>query len=791
MRQYNISTDFIQVRAIEPVVYKQYDNGNNLEIEFFEDGEQILLTDETVLAFFQLADNTVIQKTCSINNGNAIATLDNNILSLSGQIKVEFTIYKDGDETTTRTLLITVESSINRNEAITTTPQWDIVNQILNIQPVEETRVQAENSRIAAEEQRQNNETARVLAENSRISAEQARETNTSTALNNANTATDNANTATTNANTQADYAKAQGDYAKSEADRVAGMDVTVLTTNMGSPANLQTTDKSSLVNAINENVAHLAEIATNPKNFGAIGDGANDDSQRLVSANTLCPNLLIPNGTFRISQNITLGNVSFANGGEISIDSGITVTVDSIACVPSNVCIKGQGTLIIKNNWFSLGWYEGNSANAKWDFMRRGFSQGVQKYVYVPLPKASDPACTSALEFPYSWAVNGALNFNDPEDMLIFDSIAPFVAVAGCTDMFVFSTIAKTEEITFPKGLWVEGGNTRTAPIANNGIVIHGGARIKFMGATRCKTFLQYGVVIDDSTFGNDEIQFDFLECTGFGLNGFYSKGNANGNSYTKIGMFFSNGALSGAESFIKLSGKLRDVSIDKFVENIVTSSGYSDVSTAGIIIESTSDGASQGIILHDSYMTVSYKPVILTRNNGGSTKMNQITVKDVWSNNATILLNLSYLMNARISSIQSLANGIVVNSDCSNLDIMTDTPNVSGNCPMLKINGRFYAKYVMNNQTAISLTFPTGAGTGKAEVMAVEDSTNQASVFLRNSGAIISAFAATNVNMTTGALSGTTGTVGKLNLSFTGGVFYIENQMGASRTIIVFVSL
>jgi hypothetical protein len=131
MRKYNILSDLVMVRSIQPVVYKQYDNGDNLEVELYEDGAKINLSTETVLAFFELPDGTVVQKTCGIQNGNAIATLDNNILSQSGNLKVEFTVYKNGNETTTRAIFITVEESINRNEAITTTPKWDIVQQVL------------------------------------------------------------------------------------------------------------------------------------------------------------------------------------------------------------------------------------------------------------------------------------------------------------------------------------------------------------------------------------------------------------------------------------------------------------------------------------------------------------------------------------------------------------------------------------------------------------------------------------------------------------------------------------
>lgn len=133
MRQYNVESDLVIVKSLQPVVYKQYDNGDKLKVELYQDGDKIKLTNEKVLAFFELEDGTVIQKTCTIENGNAIATLDNNILSQNGNVKAEFTVYDSKKETTTRTILITVESSINRNESIETTPQWDIVDQLLDL----------------------------------------------------------------------------------------------------------------------------------------------------------------------------------------------------------------------------------------------------------------------------------------------------------------------------------------------------------------------------------------------------------------------------------------------------------------------------------------------------------------------------------------------------------------------------------------------------------------------------------------------------------------------------------
>lgn len=219
MRKYSIASDLVQVKAIQPVVYKQFDNGDNLVVEFQQDGDKIAITTETVLAFFQLPEGTIIQKNCSIVDGNAIATLDNNILSLAGTVNVEFTIYDGENETTTRSILITVEQSINRNEAIQTIPKWDIVEQIIELKPNLEA---AEIIRNANEEARKTEETKRINSEETRIENETTRKSQETARQTNTTAAITNANDKATFAQQQGDYAKAQGDYAKSQADIIA-----------------------------------------------------------------------------------------------------------------------------------------------------------------------------------------------------------------------------------------------------------------------------------------------------------------------------------------------------------------------------------------------------------------------------------------------------------------------------------------------------------------------------------------------------------------------------------------
>ncbi len=71
-----------------------------------------------------------------------------------------------------------------------------------------------------------------------------------------------------------------------------------------------------------------------NIRDFGVAGDGITDDTAALEAAITAADEnvVLIPAGTYRITGDVTVpGNVAlwFANGGKLSIDSGVTVTIN------------------------------------------------------------------------------------------------------------------------------------------------------------------------------------------------------------------------------------------------------------------------------------------------------------------------------------------------------------------------------------------------------------------------------------------------------------------------------
>ena len=96
------------------------------------------------------------------------------------------------------------------------------------------------------------------------------------------------------------------------------------LNTTCGDLSDLNTSDKSSLVNAVNEVLAGsvTSNFYTTPQNFGAIGDGVFDDSQAFIDAIADCQAndkvLIIPKAQYKISQTLDVQNIKIKGLGAI-----------------------------------------------------------------------------------------------------------------------------------------------------------------------------------------------------------------------------------------------------------------------------------------------------------------------------------------------------------------------------------------------------------------------------------------------------------------------------------------
>ena len=140
MRDYKLTLNLITNNKVENKTFKQYDKGNEIELEVLQNEnldspEKLVLSDETVLAFFKRKDNVVLQKNCTIRDGNIIVTTSQDVLSVVGELQLECLIHKGDVEVTTQRMYFTVEESISRTEAITQDPNYtsELVTELLDV----------------------------------------------------------------------------------------------------------------------------------------------------------------------------------------------------------------------------------------------------------------------------------------------------------------------------------------------------------------------------------------------------------------------------------------------------------------------------------------------------------------------------------------------------------------------------------------------------------------------------------------------------------------------------------
>lgn len=341
---------------------------------------------------------------------------------------------------------------------------------------------------------------------------------------------------------------------------------------------------KSSAAGAVTRTVADKLGEHISAADFGAIGNGTADDTAAVVAANAATGYVnLLPGKTYRIASNASVKAI-VPNGGCLTIDSGVTLTFDTVVGDPATVVFKGAGIAKPSTNNYSVGWYDGDYANLKWDFCRRGFSTGSQKMIVWPHPLASDPAASVSPDGSVTWKCSAPIIFDDPEnESIVYTYGAFWAANPGMTCLFEFSPANKTEDITFPLPLTLDAGGH-----ALDCMVMHAGARIQFHGIVNVTRAIRDGIYApNDLSVGEgrgfDEIYFKWLQGTNNGRwQALNIESSGGGAPYGfQADYIFNNGAKGLYGTAIVSGGTLTGITIPTNGPNgspqILTGYGYS----------------------------------------------------------------------------------------------------------------------------------------------------------------------------------------------------------------------
>lgn len=128
---------------------------------------------------------------------------------------------------------------------------------------------------------------------------------------------------------------------------------ITDLSGMIGDLNDLNTTDKTSLVNAINEVLDTAGKIVYNPSDaFGLDSTGVTDCADILEGIND---NVGFKAGTYLISRGCTINcNMQFPEGAKLNIASGVVVTIEGYIDAGVYEIFTGDGYVMIRGNDFS-----------------------------------------------------------------------------------------------------------------------------------------------------------------------------------------------------------------------------------------------------------------------------------------------------------------------------------------------------------------------------------------------------------------------------------------------------
>jgi hypothetical protein len=88
--------------------------------------------------------------------------------------------------------------------------------------------------------------------------------------------------------------------------------------------------------------------IPNTVQTFGAVGDGVVDDRTALLNANANGSPAYFSAGTYRISSNLTLTvPLTFAAGAKLSVDTGVTVTINAAVAAGNGQIFSGLGSVV------------------------------------------------------------------------------------------------------------------------------------------------------------------------------------------------------------------------------------------------------------------------------------------------------------------------------------------------------------------------------------------------------------------------------------------------------------
>lgn len=260
-----INIDLINVSPLPIINLKQGDIGRGILVTVTANGNVCEFTTETINIYIKKPDGTLIYNACTIQDGKIKAMFKNQALAVPGKIPVELEIISESDRLSTPIAIANILPSNIDSDVIESSNEFTALTQAL--QQVTESTTAANQAAQAANTAASAANSAASSANEAAGSVTEAKEA-AENAASAANTAAGSANTAAGEANTAAGQANTAAGNANSaaQAANTAATNANNAVASIGDVNDLETTDKSNLVAAINELNDDLGNIVTGTK---------------------------------------------------------------------------------------------------------------------------------------------------------------------------------------------------------------------------------------------------------------------------------------------------------------------------------------------------------------------------------------------------------------------------------------------------------------------------------------------------------------------------------------------
>lgn len=511
--------------------------------------------------------------------------------------------------------------------------------------------------------------------------------------------------------------------------------------------------------------MAKLLEIPS-ILDLGAVGDGVADDSSHFTAASADLTSVRIPKSPsgnpYRISSNITIACDMLFEGGQITVDAGVTVTIQGTVQAPSRVLFKGAGIVNISDGIGNVVWYDGATADAKWDFARRGLSDTGHHVLMFPQVGPQD---SFAMNTAMGWAWNLAnplelVNSNgtgNGDSIITILTYGPFAASANIEAVWLVSKgTSKTDVVNFPLELKVFDlnsggfvGNRIASAVKINGGGHHNWSEISAWGcgnvvwlapqdsnqvndlkirAIYCAGLTDRAVKIEGTAGANNTVtdcQIDFINCDGFM-------------------------ASAGVDTLVHIAGTVTGFKLGKVtLRGIASVAGYVDASLATVLIENTASYAPGflveiGSILNGSQPATAKCLVVRDASGGTGPKSGGVCLYDGVQGAVSPQISLSYCTNAQITPGDG--SHVTIVGDASNTIVMGCLPSqvTDGGINTL-INGHNYGGITATSVGASPVSY---TNTASYDIDYQVQGGTVSNVVLVRQGVTVTLFSGTSLN-------------------------------------------